>query len=144
MDRRGAETQREEGVREGKMRREDEVSGLVIGGAIEVHRELGPGLLESVYEHCLCHELSLRGLKFQRQVELPAQYKGMKLDCGFRMDLVVEEVLIVELKAVEQLQPIHEAQLLTYLRLHRRPLGLLINFNVRLLKDGIKRIVHNY
>ena len=126
------------------MRRENQISEAILGGAIEVHRELGPGLLESAYEQCLCHELSLRGLSFRRQVDLPVQYKGVKLDCGYRMDIVVEDLVVVELKAVGELLPLHQAQLLTYLKLSKRSLGLLINFNVRLLKEGIKRIVHNF
>jgi len=126
------------------MRRENQLSEAIIGGAIEVHRELGPGLLESAYEQCLCHELSLRGVAFRRQVDLPVEYKGVKLDCGYRMDIVVEGLVVVELKAVDALLPLHQAQLLTYLRLSKRSLGLLINFNVPLLKEGIKRIVHDF
>lgn len=124
--------------------REDRLTREIIGAAIEVHRELGPGLLESAYEQCLCHELSLRGLKFQRQVELPVTYKGIRLDCGFRMDIVVEGIVVVELKTVDTLLPIHQAQMLTYLKLYHRQVGLLLNFNVPVLKDGLKRIVHNY
>jgi len=123
---------------------ENQITEQVIGAAIEVHRELGPGLLESAYEECLCHELTLRGLRFRRQVELPVEYKGIKLDCGYRMDVVVDELVVVELKAVEKLLAIHEAQLLTYLKLSHRTVGLLINFNVPLLRDGLKRIVHNF
>ncbi len=126
------------------MRRENVLTENIIGGAIEVHQALGPGLLESAYEQCLCHELSLRGIPFRRQVELPVQYKGIKLDCGYRIDVLVEDLVIVELKAVEQLLPIHEAQLLTYLKLRACAVGLLINFNVPLLKDGLKRLVHNF
>lgn len=111
----------------------------VIAAAIEVHRELGPGLLESAYEQCLCHELHLRGLTFRRQVELPVVYKGTRLDCGYCIDLIVDEQVIVELKAVEKLLPVHEAQLMTYLRLTKLRVGLLINFNVPVLKEGIKR-----
>jgi GxxExxY protein len=113
---------------------------LIIGAAIEVHRNTGPGLMESVYEECLCYELSQRGLSFQRQVELPVAYKGIKLNCGFRMDLVVEDSIILELKTVERLLPIHSAQLLTYLKLSRKKLGLLINFNEPVLKKGLKRL----
>lgn len=113
----------------------------IIGAAIDVHKQLGPGLLESTYEECLCHELHLRRIQFQRQVELPVVYKGLKLDCGYRLDLLVEDTVVVELKAVEQLLPVHEAQLLTYLHLTRKRVGLLINFNVPLLKDGIRRRV---
>ncbi len=113
----------------------------IIGAAIEVHKQLGPGLLESTYEECLCHELHLRGIQFQRQLDLPVLYKGLKLDCGYRIDLLVEETVVVELKALEQILPVHEAQLLTYLRLAQKSVGLLINFNVPLLKDGIRRRV---
>ena len=111
----------------------------IIGAAIEVHRELGPGLLESAYEECLCHELTLRGTAFERQVELPIGYKGLQLDCGYRLDVLVESAVILELKAVDQILPVHEAQLLTYLRLSRKRVGLLLNFNVPALKDGILR-----
>lgn len=113
----------------------------IIGAAIEVHKQLGPGLLESTYEECLCHELHLQGIQFKRQIDLPVVYKGLKLDCGYRLDLLVEDTVVVELKAVEQLLPVHEAQLLTYLHLAHKPVGLLINFNVPLLKDGIRRRV---
>ncbi len=111
----------------------------IIGCAIEVHRVLGPGLLESVYEECLCHELQLQGLTTERQIPLPVVYKGVALECGYRMDVVVENTVLVELKTVEKLLPIHEAQLLTYLKLSHLRLGLLINFHVPLLRDGIKR-----
>lgn len=117
------------------------LSNVVIGAAIEVHKELGPGLLESAYEEC--HELSLRGISFQRQVDLPVLYKGLRLDCGYRMDVVVEKLIVLELKAVEKVLSIHEAQLLTYLKLSNHALGLLINFNVPLLKDGISRLAYN-
>lgn len=127
-----------------EIRRENVLTEAIIGGAIEVHQALGPGLLESAYEQCLCHELSLRGISFRRQVELPVQYKGVKLDCGYRIDILVEDLVIVELKAVEKLLAVHEAQLLTYLRLYNRSVGLLINFNVSLLKNGLKRLVHNF
>ncbi len=113
----------------------------VLGAAIEVHRALGPGLLESAYEECLCHELSLASLSFERQVPLPVVYKGIKLDCGYRLDVVVADVLVLELKCVEKLAPIHEAQLLTYLKLSGKPVGLLINFAVSVLMDGVKRRV---
>ena len=118
----------------------NELSGKVIGAAIEVHKILGPGLLESAYEECLCHELGLRAIRFERQKELPIEYKGITLDCGYRLDVVVENKLILELKAVDALEPIHETQLLTYLKLTGIPLGLLINFNVPVLKEGIKRL----
>jgi len=117
----------------------DPITEQIIGAAIEVHRALGPGLLESAYEECLCHELKLRGLAFRRQVDLPVMYKGVKLDCGYRIDLVVQELVLVELKSVEQIHPIHEAQLLSYLRLSGLTTGLLMNFNVPVLKDGIVR-----
>jgi GxxExxY protein len=108
----------------------------VIGAAIEVHRELGPGLMESAYEECLCHELHLRNLNFQRQLPLPVQYKGVSLDCGYRIDIVVEDLLILELKCVEHLLPVHEAQLLTYLKLTGKRVGLILNFNVSVLTRG--------
>ena len=107
-----------------------------------MHSHLGPGLLESAYEECLCRELSIRGLTFERQKPLAVSYKGVKLDCGYRLDVVVGGLVILELKAVDQVEPIHEAQLLTYLKLSGLKLGILINFNVPLLKDGIKRIVN--
>ena len=119
----------------------EEQTREIIGAAIETHRELGPGLLESAYEECLCHELSCRGLAFQRQVPLPVLYKGVKLDCGYRMDVVVEDSVVLELKSVEQILPLHEAQLLTYLRLSKKRVGLLMNFNTIVLKDGIVRRV---
>ena len=120
----------------------NDISRQIIGAAIDVHKALGPGLLESAYETCLCEELTLRQVPFMRQMELPIQYKGKFLDCGYRLDLVVAGLVIVELKSIESLQPIHEAQLLTYLKLGGWQLGLLINFNVHLLKNGIKRIVN--
>lgn len=119
----------------------NELSSKIVGAAIEVHRHLGPGLLESAYEICLRRELSLRNIEVAYQVELPISYKGMELDCAYRMDLVVGGLVVVELKAVAKLEPIHDAQLLTYLRLSGKWLGLLINFNVVVLKDGIKRLV---
>src|SRR5579859_2491820 len=106
----------------------DHLTELIIGAAIEVHRETGPGLLESVYEECLCYELSQLHLAFERQVHLPILYKGIKLDCGYRMDLVVEDAIVLELKTVESLLPVHSAQLLTYLKLSRKKVGLLMNF----------------
>ena len=120
----------------------NDLTGEVIGAAIEVHKILGPGLLESAYEECLCRELELRKFLFERQKELPVEYKGVKLDCGYRLDIVVANRLIVELKACDSLQPIHEAQLLTYLRLTGIKVGLLINFNVPVLKQGIKRLAN--
>ncbi|MBM3327731.1 MAG: GxxExxY protein [Calditrichaeota bacterium] len=113
----------------------------IVDAAYKVHKSLGPGLLESAYEACLAHEMSLRNLAFRTQVVLPVVYEGVKLDAGFRLDMLVEERLIVEMKAVEKIIPLHEAQLLTYLRLSNLRLGLLINFNVLLIKDGIKRMV---
>jgi GxxExxY protein len=121
------------------MEERDPLTEQVIGAAIEVHRVLGPGLLESVYQRCLCQELGLRGVEYQEHVELPVVYKGTKLDCNFFMDIVIPRLLVIELKAVEQLHPVHEAQLLTYLKLSGIRLGLLINFNVTLLKNGVKR-----
>ena len=118
------------------------ITGEVIGAAIEVHRALGPGLLENVYEQCLCRELILRNLPIENQKALAVNYKGVELDCGYRLDIVVPHKLIIELKACDSLLPIHEAQLLTYLKLSGIQLGLLINFNVPLLKDGIKRIAN--
>ncbi|WP_017662105.1 GxxExxY protein [Baaleninema simplex] len=120
------------------------ISGQVIGAAIEVHRELGPGLLESTYEACLARELEQKGVQVERQVEQPVIYKGLHLECGYRLDLLVEKQVIVELKSVETLLPIHEAQLLTYLKLRNLRLGLLINFNVPVLKKGIKRLINGY
>ncbi len=120
---------------------QEELSSAVIGAAIEVHRELGPGLLESAYEECLCHELTLRKIPFKRQVPQPVSYKGIQLDCGYRLDVMVADQLVLELKSVAETEPIHEAQLLTYLRLSHCKVGLLINFNVPLLKQGIIRRV---
>lgn len=118
----------------------DALTEKIIGAAIEVHRALGPGLLESVYQECLALELGLQGLRFQSQQELPLNYKGLSLDAAYRLDLVVEQAVVIELKAVERLLPLHEAQLLTYLKLGGYSLGLLLNFNVPVLKDGIKRM----
>jgi GxxExxY protein len=119
----------------------DELSKRVIGCAIEVHRTLGPGLLESTYEQCLAHEFTLNGMAFKLQWPLPVEYKGIRLDCGYRVDILVEDTLVLELKCVEQIKDIHEAQLLTYMKLAGTGIGLLINFNVRRLRDGIKRFV---
>jgi GxxExxY protein len=118
-----------------------ELSHRVIGCAMEVHRQLGPGLLESTYERCLVHELLGRGIRAESQCPIPVVYKGLKLDCGYRADLLVEEELLLELKSVECLSPLHEAQLLTYLKLARIRHGFLINFNVPRLKDGLKSFV---
>ena len=120
----------------------NKLTGEIIGAAIEVHKALGPGLLESAYEECLCHEFKLRSFPFERQKELPVEYKGVKLDCGYRLDVVVWNKVILELKSCSELQPIREAQLLTYLKLTNIKVGLLINFNVSVLKEGIKRLVH--
>lgn len=119
----------------------DELSNQVIGCAIEVHRQLGPGLLESTYEQCLAHELSLNGIEFKMQHSLPIQYKGILLDCGYRIDLLIEDKMIIELKSVDRIKGIHEAQLLTYMRLAGIKTGLLMNFNTTKLKSGIKRFV---
>jgi GxxExxY protein len=118
-----------------------ELSNRVIGCAIEVHRELGPGLLESTYEQCLAHELSLNQIQFKLQHPLPVVFKGVRLDCGYRVDMLVEDEIILELKSVDELKGIHEAQLLTYMKLAGIKQGFLINFNVRLLKDGLKSFV---
>ena len=131
MGRRGAETQRE-----------NEITERVIGAAIEVHRTLGPGLLEAAYEECLCYELSQAGLRFTRQTPLPVLYKGIRLQCGYRIDLVVEDLVIVEVKSAEAVLPVHQAQLLTYLRLTGKKVGLLINFGDVTLKRGIRRVVN--
>ena len=120
----------------------NQLSNKIIGAAIEVHKVLGPGLLESAYEECLCHELELRGLHYERQKPLPVVYKGRKLDCGYRLDVVVEKAIILELKSSEKMEPIYEAQLLTYLKLSGLHLGLILNFNVPMMRDGIKRVVH--
>jgi GxxExxY protein len=117
----------------------EQITERVLGAAIEVHGTLGPGLLESAYEECLAHEFRLRKIEFQKQVALPLSYKGILLDCGYRMDFVVEDAVVVELKCVERILPIHEAQLLTYLRLSRKRVGLLLNFNEPVLRDGIVR-----
>ena len=122
----------------------NKLSGIILDCLIEVHRNLGPGLLESVYEVCLCKELSLKGIKFQRQVLLPVNYKGEKLDADYRIDVLVEDEIIIELKSVEQMNPVYEAQLLTYLKLADKKLGLLINFNVPRLIDGFKRMLNGY
>lgn len=119
----------------------DPLTAKVIGCAIEVHRNLGPGLLESAYEQCLARELTLANMPCRAQVPMPIEYKGAKLDCQYKIDLLVGEFLVVELKAVEQLTGVHEAQLLTYMKLAQAPVGLLINFNVQLLKNGIRRFV---
>lgn len=121
----------------------EELTHRIIGAAIEVHRAIGPGLLESAYEECLCEELTLRQIQFERQRALPVVYKGMRLECGYRLDLLVANIVVVEVKAIENILPIHEAQLLTYLKLGGWKIGLLINFNVPMLKQGIRRLVLN-
>jgi len=125
-------------------RKVNEITDVIIGAAISVHKELGPGLLESTYEACLAFELIEQELKIERQKGLPVKYRGVQLDCGYRIDLFVEDQVVVELKAVEKLEPIHEAQLLSYLKLSGCEVGLLINFNVKMLKDGIRRLVNKY
>ena len=120
----------------------NQLTGEVINAAIEVHRTLGPGLLESIYEECLCHEFGLRKIPYERQKELPIEYKGIRLNANLRLDALVNKQLILEIKSCDTLLPIHEAQLLTYLKLTGLKIGLLINFNVSMLKDGIKRIAN--
>ena len=120
----------------------NDLTGRIIGAAIEVHKILGPGLLESVYEECLSHELKVVQIPFERQKELPIEYKGVKLSCGYRIDLLVDGRVIVEIKSCDTILPIHEAQLLTYLKLTGLKIGLLINFNVPTLKEGIRRIIN--
>ena len=122
----------------------DQITQRIIGAAIEVHKTLGPGLLESAYQTCLGFELRAQGFNVEEQKPLPVVYKNVKLDCGYRMDLLVENAIVVEIKAVEQLAPIHTAQLLSYLRLSGKHAGLLINFHVRVLKNGLKRIVNEF
>jgi GxxExxY protein len=122
----------------------DQISSRIIGAAIEVHRHLGPGLLESAYQACLAFEVKQFGLKVEEQKPLPVVYKQVKLDCGYRLDIVVEDEVVVEVKAIEKLLPIHEAQLLSYLRLTRKRVGLLMNFHVPVLKNGLKRIVNEF
>ena len=119
----------------------NELSNKIIGAAIEVHKALGPGLLESAYEECMCHELTLRSLSYERQKPLPIIFKRKKLDCGYRLDIVVEKAVIIELKSCEKIEPIHKAQLLTYLKLSGLNLGLILNFNVPLTKNGITVII---
>jgi GxxExxY protein len=120
---------------------DEQITDGVLGAAIEVHSTLGPGLLESAYEECLAHEFHLRKIAFERQVPLALRYKGISLDCGYRMDFVVESACVIELKCVEKILAIHEAQLLTYLRLSRKRVGLILNFNEPVLRDGIVRKV---
>jgi len=132
----------EKAVAETIPERVNELSRIAVDASLQVHRDLGAGLLETVYEVCLCEELQSRGLKVERQIKLPIHYRGKELDADLRLDLLVEDALIIELKSVDSILPIHEAQLLTYLKLTGRRLGLLINFNVPLIKDGIRRLVH--
>ena len=120
----------------------NELTGSVIGAAIEVHKALGPGLLESTYEECLCREFQLKDISYERQKQVPVEYKGAKLDCGYRIDILVGNSIVVEIKACDTILPIHEAQLLTYLKLTGLKVGLLINFNVPILRDGIRRIAN--
>jgi GxxExxY protein len=122
----------------------DQLSNQIIAAALEVHRALGPGLLESAYESCLCHEFDLQKIPFEQQVPVPVEYKDLKLEYGYRLDMLVGGLVIVEIKAIDALQPIHSKQLLTYLRLKKLWLGILINFNVPLLKNGINRVVNGY
>jgi GxxExxY protein len=126
---------------QGVAREVDQLASVVVDAGLKVHRTLGPGLLESVYENCLDRELELRGVASRRQVGLPIVYEGMTLEAGYRLDLLVEDAIIVEVKAVEALSRLHEAQVLTYLRLSKKRLGLLMNFNVVLFKDGVKRLI---
>ncbi len=121
----------------------NDLTGQVIGAAIEVHKHLGPGLLESAYEECLCHELRLKGIAHERQKPLPIRYKQVRLDCGYRLDVVVEGRIILELKSCEKVEDIHKAQLLTYLKLSGISLGLILNFNVPIMREGIFRVVNN-
>ena len=122
----------------------NKLSNKIIGAAIEVHKVLGPGLLESAYEECLCYELNLREISYDRQLSLPVLYKEKQLDCGYRMDVLVEKSIILELKAVDKIEAIHKAQLLTYLKLSNISLGLILNFNVPVMRDGIVRIVNEF
>ncbi len=119
---------------------EEQLTESIIGAAIEVHRALGPGLLESAYEECFCHELQLRGIPFERQRPLPVRYKGVAMDCGYRLDVLVDGKIVVELKTVDHVLPVHKAQVLTYMRLTSSPVGLILNFNLPVLKDGIIRM----
>ncbi len=125
------------------MKRINDITETIIGSAISVHRELGPGLLESAYEACLAYDIAKSGLSVERQKELPVKYRNVKLDCGYRIDLLVENKVIVEIKAIDKLAPIHTAQLLSYLKLSGCKVGLLINFNVKILKDGIRRLIND-
>jgi len=121
---------------------ENELSKVIVDACLEIHKTFGPGLLESVYEEFLCRELSLRGLTFKRQEPISVSYKGVKLNCSFRADIIVEDLVIIEVKAIEKVMPVHKAQLLTYLKITDKKLGLLINFNEALVKDGIHRLIN--
>jgi GxxExxY protein len=150
LNRGGAETQRIGGVDRLNIlevdlvaERINEVTEKIIGCAIEVHRAIGPGLLESAYEECLCYELAQHRLRFEKQVPLPVVYKNVKLNCGYILDIIVEDLVILELKAVERIMPIHEAQLLSYLRMLDKRVGLILNFHCAMMRNGIKRIVNN-
>jgi len=131
----------EQNIRNEKNMKFSELSNKVIGAAIEVHKQLGPGLLESTYHQCLCHELKINHIEFKSELPMPVTYKGIKLDCGYRIDLLIEDEIIVELKSVERLMPIHDAQILSYMKIAKIKQGFLINFNVKLLKDGLKSFV---
>ena len=122
----------------------NKLSNKIIGAAIEVHKSLGPGLLESTYEECLCYELKLRNISFERQISLPVTYKEKLLECGYRIDILVEKSIVLELKAIDKIEAIHKAQLLTYLKLSNISLGLILNFNVPVMRDGIVRIVNEF
>jgi GxxExxY protein len=122
----------------------NDLTGAIIGGAIEVHRNLGPGLLESAYESCLLWELRQKGLRAESQVPVPIRYKGLQLDAGYRIDLLVQDKIIVELKAIDKIQPIHTAQVLTYLKMTDLRMALILNFNVELMRSGIKRIINDF
>jgi len=122
----------------------NKITETIIGAVINVHRALGPGLLESAYEACMVYELAQAGLKVEQQKPLPIVYRGVKLECGYRMDLIIDNEVIVEIKSIEKLLPIHQAQLLSYLKLSNCRVGLLINFNIKVLKNGIQRVVNNF
>jgi len=134
-------TSSDEGTGTGSKLIYEQLTEKIIGAAIEVHKTIGPGLLENIYEECLCHELMLRGVAFKRQVAVPLIYKGKNLNCSFRLDMVVEDLVLLELKSVSAILPVHEAQLLTYMRLLNKRVGSIINFNVPVLKNGIVRKV---
>lgn len=129
--------------KEGVMKKINDITEKIIGAAMAVHRELGSGLLESAYEACLAYEIAKSGLSVERQKELPVKYRNVKLDCGYRIDLLIEDKVIIEIKAIDKLAPIHTAQLLSYLKLSGCKVGLLINFNVKVLKDGIRRLIND-